>query len=551
MKEDLNMKKPLTLLLCVSMVCALTACGNAKVPESADSQGKDSQTSEAQTSDAKDALSAVSHEEPVTLKIAYDKLAFEPVADCLLDEALLDKFNIIAEWEDIEDADFSTNVTLQMAGTDYPDIIWHCSSALAQELSLTGHLLDVDSLEEGLPDFIQVFDEGVEGGWDYVKDMLGAADGKLYFLPAKNPRLTAKCWHIRAGSMIKMGLIDSVEDLPTTVDGLVSLLEAIKEKDPDSIPFMVQGWGNVWDGWNYAYNVRDTFYQDYFSGEFIPYGPATDNWRNMLITLNYLYENKLIAEDYLTITEDETIANTIDGMYYAEFNWAGSHTNAMNERNSQTDPDCGWIYYLNMPAADDSKHLYDRETAYKSQGMVLTDKLEGDRLARVLEFFNWTATDEGGAFLSWGKEGVTYTVDDEGNKVYTELIMDYDHSTAPAVQLHAYTRYQQDFIPNRNIDAVIAVSGPVNIDLGNSFEAQGYGYFKDLNFKFDIETQEEINMLKTLLTDTMTDYSNQFVMGMLDPESDADWQTYLDALDSCGLQEWNDYYVNYYNENLK
>lgn len=127
----------------------------------------------------------------------------------------------------------------------------------------------------------------------------------------------------------------------------------------------------------------------------------------------------------------------------------------------------------------------------------------------------------------------------------------YDHSTAPAVQLHAYTRYQQDFIPNRNIDAVIAVSGPVNIDLGNSFEAQGYGYFKDLNFKFDIETQEEINMLKTLLTDTMTDYSNQFVMGMLDPESDADWQTYLDALDSCGLQEWNDYYVNYYNENLK
>lgn len=78
---------------------------------------------------------------------------------------------------------------------------------------------------------------------------------------------------------------------------MVALLEQIKEKDPDSIPFMVQGWGNVWDGWDYAYNVQSSYYQDYFSGEFVPYGPATDNWRQMLITLNYLYKNGLIAED--------------------------------------------------------------------------------------------------------------------------------------------------------------------------------------------------------------------------------------------------------------
>ena len=58
-------------------------------------------------------------------------------------------------------------------------------------------------------------------------------------------------------------------------------------------------------------------------------------------------------------------------------------------------------------------------------------------------------------------------------------------------------------------------------------------------------------MLKTLLNDTMTDYPNKFVMGMMDPNSDADWEAYLSALDGCGLQEWNQYYTDYYNANLK
>ena len=451
----------------------------------------------------------------------------------------------------LEDSDYATNVTLQMAGNDYPDILWHANNSLAQELSLTGHILAVDDLEGKLPDWVKVFDEGVDGGWAYVKGMLCASDGKLYCLPSKNPRNTAMCWHLRAGTMQEMGLIDSVDDLPTTVEDFVALLEQIKEKDPDSIPFMVQGWGNVWDGWDYAYNVQSSYYQDYFSGEFVPYGPATDNWRQMLITLNYLYKNGLIAEDYLTTTEDMTKENTIAGMYYAEWNWAGSHTNAMNERNSQTDPNCGWIYYLNTIAADDSQHVYNKETPYKSQGFVLTDKLSGERLDRVLEFFNWCATDEASEILSWGEEGLTYTVNTDGTKSYTDLIKDFDTTTAPAVSLNAYTRFHQDFIPNRNVDAVIAVSGPVNIELGDSFQAQGYGYFKPLNFLFDTDTQEEVNMLKTLLNDTMTDYSNKFVMGMMDPNSDADWEAYLSALDGCGLQEWNQYYTDYYNANLK
>ena len=311
------MKKMLTLVLCLAILLSLAV---GAVP-----------------------AAKADHSEQVKLTVAYNKKGTDALPDSILDQILLEKFNIVVEWKDLEDGDFKTNMTLQMAGKDYPDIIWHSDNGTAQELSLTGHILAIDDYEDKLPDYIKIFDEGVDGGWEFIKSLIKASDGKVYSLVSKNPRDTAKCWHLRAGTMMEMGLIDSVEDLPTTVDGFVALLEQIKEKDPDSIPFMVQGWGNVWDGWDYAFNVQSSFYLDSFSGEFVPYGPATDNWRSMLITLNKLYKEGLIAEDYLTTTEDETKANTIEGMYYAEWNWAGSHTNAMNQRNSQTDPNCGWI----------------------------------------------------------------------------------------------------------------------------------------------------------------------------------------------------------------
>ena len=496
------------------------------------------------------AAEAPDHSEQIRLTVAYNLKHATPIPDGILDQVLLEKFNIVVEWKDLEDKDFKTNVTLQMAGRDYPDILWHGDNGLAQELSLTGHILAIDDYEDKLPDYIKVFNDNVDGGWDYIKSLLKASDGKVYSLVSKNPRDTAKCWHLRAGTLMKMGLIDSVEDLPMTVEDFVKLLEQVKEQQPDSIPFMVQGWGHVWDGWDYAFNVQAGQYLDYFTNEFVPYGPATDNWRNMLINLNYMYSHGLIAEDYLTTTEDDTKANTIKGIYYAEWNWAGSHTNSMNQMNSQSDPDCGWIYYLNTIAADDSRHTFDKEAPYKG-GILLTDKLSGERLDRVLEFLNWCATEEGSEILSCGLEGLTYTVGADGSKAYTDLISDFDTTAAPAVPLHAYTRFHQDYIPNRNIDAVIAVSGPVNIALGTSFRSQGYGYFKTLPFSFDTDTQEEVNMLKTLLNDTMTDYSNQFVMGIMDPNDDAAWEAYLNALDGCGLQEWNQYFNDYYNANLK
>ena len=180
------MKKLIALLLCLVMAFGLVACSGEPATTTT---GAPTGTT-ADNSGTKDP-----HEEQVTLTIAYNKKGTDCVENGILDQILLEKFNIVVNWQDLEDSDYATNVTLQMAGTDYPDILWHANNSLAQELSLTGHILAVDDLEDKLPDWIKVFDEGVDGGWAYVKGMLCASDGKLYCLPSKNPRNTAMCWH--------------------------------------------------------------------------------------------------------------------------------------------------------------------------------------------------------------------------------------------------------------------------------------------------------------------------------------------------------------------
>ncbi|MDD3333938.1 MAG: extracellular solute-binding protein [Eubacteriales bacterium] len=493
--------------------------------------------------------------EPVTITVAYDSTStanLVPVQNSLFDQMLLEKFNMVFEWEDIDSSSYDTNVRLQFASGDYPDLLMQAPEALVNELALTGKILNWDQYEDRLTDYVKLFDEKTDGGWAGVKKAICASDGLVYGLPAINPRQTARCWHMRAGTLEKMGLLESADALPASVDDLVAMLEAIKAANPDSIPMCPSVAGDsVWLGWDNAYNVQSSYYVDPFTGEYVPYGPATDNWRAMLITLNKLYSEGIIQQDYLNTTADIVNSNITNGVYYVNFDWAGMRTNNLNNLNSQTDPECGWVYDLKMVSANPEQGFtFIREAPYFSREMpAMTDKLTDTEIDRLLAFFNWTATEEASLFLSWGVEGVTYTTAADGNRVFGDEFVSFTNPSG--IGVGTYTRYHQDAIPNRSIDAVIACSGTVNIELGTSFTEQGYGYYPVLSFKFDADTQEEVNMLYTLINDTMNEYSNQFVMGLLDPNDDAVWNEYLDALNGCGLQEWAQYYVDYYDANLK
>ena len=88
------MKKMLTLVLCLAILLSLAV---GAVP-----------------------AAKADHSEQVKLTVAYNKKGTDALPNSILDQILLEKFNIVVEWKDLEDGDFKTNMTLQMAGKDYP-----------------------------------------------------------------------------------------------------------------------------------------------------------------------------------------------------------------------------------------------------------------------------------------------------------------------------------------------------------------------------------------------------------------------------------------------
>ena len=55
---------------------------------------------------------------------------------------------------------------------------------------------------------------------------------------------------------------------------------------------------------------------------------------------------------------------------------------------------------------------------------------------------------------------------------------------------------------------------------------------------YNADETEVVTEYKPLVTEIIGDYRSLFISGALDPESDADWQTYLTALEKEGMSKW-------------
>ena len=55
---------------------------------------------------------------------------------------------------------------------------------------------------------------------------------------------------------------------------------------------------------------------------------------------------------------------------------------------------------------------------------------------------------------------------------------------------------------------------------------------------YSAEETDVVTEYKPLVEEIIDDYRSLFISGAMDPESEADWQTYLTALEKEGLSKW-------------
>jgi putative aldouronate transport system substrate-binding protein len=260
-----------------------------------------------------------SHKQPispekVTLRVVITQSAdVGDWADNAFTKWYEERTNVHIEWLVVPDDDALTKVNAMIAAGDIPDIFMNIDFTPAQ-LQLYGS----QGLFLPLNDLIEK--DGVEvkrllADYPQAKDILSAADGKIYSMPNLND-----CYHCKDSHKLwiyKPWLDKLGRKMPTTTDEFEQVLKAFKEKDPngngkaDEIPLM-----SATDTWSGGLD-------EFFMGSFL-YSPGEPwlvvndgkveaafnkpEWREGLRYLNRLYKEGLLAKESLTQTGEQLMA---------------------------------------------------------------------------------------------------------------------------------------------------------------------------------------------------------------------------------------------------
>ncbi|MCL2571342.1 MAG: extracellular solute-binding protein [Defluviitaleaceae bacterium] len=172
--------------------------------------------------------------DPITFTFfAFDVGVNEP-EDAYGAQLLREKLgNITINWDVPTQADYNTRVNLYWAGGGIPDVMWvNRSNSWDQLAQYSGMLLDFYPLLEYMPNFMAA---AADAPWAlrYIN-----TNGQLTNIPNLENDAIPEAWFANMDVLNRYGI-----EMPTTLAEMEEAMEALREANPDIIPFQTYGWG--------------------------------------------------------------------------------------------------------------------------------------------------------------------------------------------------------------------------------------------------------------------------------------------------------------------
>ena len=339
--------------------------------------------------------------------------------------------NIEMKYRNEGGQDYQEWLTLSMTGKDAPD--WFRDQAVSPKMLADfaddGVVaeLDPEMIQENMPNLMAYY-EKFENIFGKNPLELYAVDGKIYSIPDAFPELTQFClMAFRQDWLDKLNL-----SMPTNLDELEEVYRAFTFDDPDG--------NGVDDTYGYVGITGST--SAAFSPMFGAFGVYPGIWyegedgtltrgelevekmQDALTYIKKLYDDGVIDPEWMTIDYEDSKDKVISGVVGSSYqNWI----------NVQTGD--GWYstVYDNFPDAElsvsygpkglDGEYGIMQFNPLAGVGLVFSKHMEEEpeKMAKYLQIFDTIAGDPSWYEAEvWGEEGVTFTKDENGNRVYTE-----------------------------------------------------------------------------------------------------------------------------------
>ena len=332
-------------------------------------------------------------------------------------------------------SDYATAFQNMVASGQLADIIACDLTTDIEKLGKDGGVIPLnDLIEEHAPHIKEALDSDPN-----LKYQATAEDGNIYNIPLGKELKSSQFYWIRQDWLDKLGL-----EAPTTVDELHDVLTAFKNNDPngngqaDEIPLFDRSATAETEMGEYL-ALWDSSASFYPRDGKITYEPLTENYKNAVKNLAQWYKEGLIDPEIFTrgMSARDTLLSNNTGGFTHDWVSTGNYNDSLGEEIP------GFQMTAIAPLKDQNGNVKERDYRYAECGWGISSQCKDPE--SVIKFMDFMFTEEGSDLMNWGIEGKTYTVDDKGNKAFTEEV--FNSGLAPVEYLRSLgSQYRAGYV---------------------------------------------------------------------------------------------------------
>jgi len=461
-------------------------------------------------------------DEPVTFDywiLEHASYLYDPEAflEVKLGELQNVYFNITPFQDGLND-----KVNLGLASGDLPDMLAGVGTVDATNWGLQGALVDYSQHFNEMPNLTAFIDEtGSFINYCY------SPNGSLYIAPCYGVGEGSNWvfWIYRKDIFDKHGI-----EIPENEDEVYEACLKLKELYPESSPFGNRSWPGILDRIGWQWGTGYAMYYDNDTSSWV-YGPTEEPFKEMMGWLAKMYEAELMPANTLSLDttgwqELVSTGNTfLFNDYQARIEFFGVPMRATN-------PEVTFAYMTAFEGGGSGIHTINPQTSLITSGEVIftTSKLQSE----AIKFLDWTYTEDAETFYTWGVEGETYVIGEDGKPTYTEEVA----AVALLDRCAIYDFGQRGFTRLWDPAASVVGAWPETIEANERCRNENGGYrtpsvsFSDENKKVYDQYNEAINVLTT-------ENLGKFLTGQR-PMSEYD--KFIEELNAAGLPTLIDLY---------
>lgn len=424
--------------------------------------------------------------------------------------------------------DINQAFNLAVASGDLPDIISYGQTDKLEALGMDGGLVPLNGLIEKYAPNIKAFFEKYPR---YRKDAV-SADGNIYFIPDYYDWYNLRAsqgLYIRKDWLDKLGL-----EVPKTMEELYNVLKAFKTQDPngnglaDEIPYFDRIASTVDKELLGFFGAQTGFYADE-NGK-VYFGPTKPIFKEAMKEVIKWYKEGLIDPEIFTRgfqSRDYALRNNLGG---ATFDWFASTSSYNNDPSiKEKNPEFEFIV-IEPPMYNGKQYAPDARPTFEG-GWAIGATTE-DHVV-VMKYFDYWFSEKGFTISNWGLEGDTFVYDENGEKVFTDKVMNNPGKTPLQVLRDEGAQFAMGTLQDYKYEK--GMSDPEAMKWAELYTQKGYIVDPFPTLKYTQEEQKKIQRIKPHIERIVEEMSQKWILGAED--FDSTYDTFIENLNKAGLQE--------------